>query len=368
MYLQEFHGIRVAGMACAVPNHYEKLQDYAQYFPEGEVERFCSATGIYGKYSGTGVGVTAADLGVVAAERIFEAFDIDRKTIDGLIFVTQTPDYHTPPTACVIQYRLGLENCGLVYDSNIGCTGFPFGIQMACANLAVGCEKVLLIVGDSDTNRRTDHVTKDSLLFGDAVVAIVLEKTKEDVTPIHVGIHTIGAGYQALFTPYGMKRHPLQDLYAERGEEYALRCNNACFMKGSDVFTFSIKDAPKTAKAFYERFNCSADCYDLISIHQANKMIVENVAKRIKAPMEKVPVTFDRFGNTRGASTAINICDYAQRTGIYSGNKKILNLAFGIGLNVVLADLDLDMSRCLPLIKTTEAFDDGITNFTDFEE
>lgn len=315
----------------------------------------------------TGGGITASDLGVVAANKLLDEFEIDRATIDGLIFITQTPDYQVPPTACVIQYRLGLENCGVVYDSNIGCSAFPFGIQMACADLMAGCTRVLLIAGDSTTNRRTDHITKDSLLFGDAVTVAVLEKTQEEVSPIHVGIHTIGAGYQALFAPYGMQRHPLRRLYEERGEEYALRLNNNCLMKGSDVFTFSIKDVPKVTKAFYERFNCSADSYDLISIHQANKMIVENVAKRIKAPMEKVPITFDRFGNTRGASTAINICDFAERTGTYSGNKRILNLAFGIGLNVALADFDLDMSRVLPVIKTTEVFDDGITNFTEFE-
>lgn len=77
-------------------------------------------------------------------------------------------------------------------------------------------------------------------------------------------------------------------------------------------------------------------------------------------------MSLDRFGNTRGASTALNICDYAMRKGIHTGIKHILNLAFGIGLNVAIADFELDMSRCLPIIKTSEAFDDGINNYTYF--
>jgi 3-oxoacyl-[acyl-carrier-protein] synthase-3 len=110
------------------------------------------------------------------------------------------------------------------------------------------------------------------------------------------------------------------------------------------------------------------DDYDCVSIHQANKMIVDNVAKRIKAPPEKVLWSLDRYGNTRGASTAMNICDYAEYAGVRSETKRILNLAFGIGLNIVVADFEMDMGCVLPVIKTTEVFDDGITNYSYFAD
>ncbi|WP_418940463.1 3-oxoacyl-[acyl-carrier-protein] synthase III C-terminal domain-containing protein, partial [Phascolarctobacterium faecium] len=107
--------------------------------------------------------------------------------------------------------------------------------------------------------------------------------------------------------------------------------------------------------------------FDLVSIHQANKMIIDNVAKRIKAPQEKVINSIERFGNTRGASTAVNICDYAENNNIYEGDKKILALAFGIGLNVTVASFTIDMSVCLPIIKTSEVYDDGIDSETYFK-
>ncbi len=365
MNFYEFEGIKISGMAVAVPDNHHSIMEKAHFFAEGEVQRFCESTGIWSRYMSDGIGTTTADLCVVAANKLFEAFAIDRSTVDGLILVTQTPDYFIPPTSCVIQHRLGMDDCGLVYDSNIGCTAFPFGIQMACANIKAGCKKVLLLVGDANPDRG-DETTKDGMLFGDAGTAMLLEATEEPVAPIRICIDTIGSGYKALITPYGMQRHNLYSLYRERGIDYALGYNNATIMEGSDVFTFSIKDAPKTTKAFYAHFGCSADDYDMISIHQANKMIVDNVAKRIKAPKEKVHYSLDRFGNTRGASTAVNICDYAAQNNLYSGKQKILNLAFGVGLNVTLAEIELNMSRVLPLIKTTEAFDDGITNYTYF--
>lgn len=366
MYFQEFRGVKISALAAAVPDAHERIMDYADRFSEAELEKFCKSTGIRERYSSVSVGTTAGDLCVAAAREIFRRFDIEKEEIDGLIFLSQTPDYCAPPTSCVIQHRLGLENCGVVYDSNIGCTGFPFGIQMACANLMSGCRKVLLLVGDSFTE--IPGLRKDDLLFGDGCVAAVLEKTEEPVAPVRVGVRTIGKGYPALIAPYGMWRHPLSAFYKERGLEDALAYNDKGAMHGTDVFTFSIKDAPRTAKEFLDYFGCTMEDYDCVSIHQANKMIVDNVAKRIKAPPEKVLWSLDRYGNTRGASTAMNICDYAERADVHSGSRRILNLAFGIGLSVVLADFEMDMGRVLPAVRTAEVFDDGITNYSYFAD
>lgn len=365
MYFGEFPGVKISALAAAVPDNHEQIMDYAGQFPEGEVEKFCKVIGVLERYYGMSTGITAADLCAAAAEEVFRRTGIDRDSIDGLIFLTQSPDYLVPPTSCVLQYRLGLKNCDVVYDSNIGCTGFPFGIQMACANLAAGCRRILLLVGESSY---WPVLIKDDLLFGDCGVAAVLERTEENTAPVRCGIRTLGEGYKALLTPYGLARHPAMDFYNDRGGKDTATYVNRGWMNGMDVFSFSITDAPKAAKEFLSHFEVGMEDYDLISIHQANKMIVDNVVKRIKAPKEKIHWTLDRYGNTRGASTAMNICDYAERENVHSGTKRILNLTFGIGLNIALADFELDMGNVLPIIKTSEAFDDGIDNFTYFTD
>ena len=286
----EFQGIKISAVAVAVPDRLDNIPEFATNFPPEEVKKFCETTGVWQRYNSGGLGVTTSDLRVVAAKEIFSRFDVDKSEIDGLIFVSQTPDYTVPPTSCVIQARLDLDNCGLVYDSSIGCTGFPFGVQMACANIVAGCKKVLLLVGDANPERGPIS-SKDGLLFGDCGAAILLEKTEKDVSPIQIAIETIGKGYKSLVAPYGMYRHNFSDFCHERGIDAALNYIHAPFMQGADVFTFSIKDAPKTVKAFYKHFDRTAEDYDLISIHQANKMIVNNVAKRIKAPEEKVQIS-----------------------------------------------------------------------------
>lgn len=361
----DFSGIKISALAAAVPDNCQVNMDLASKFEKGEMQKFCENTGIWERYVSKN-GVTSSDLCVTAAREIFEKHDIDKNSIDCLIFLSQTPDYIAPPTSCIIQYRLGLD-CGLVFDSNIGCTGFPYGVQMACANIMAGCKNVLLLVGDADPERGwKGNIAKDSLLFGDCGIAAVIEQS-DDAPPIRCAIHTIGSGYKSLLTPFGAARHSIMDLYKERGGEGLEEMFvNGGVMEGTDVFTFSIIDVPKTTKKFFNHFVCAAEDYDLISIHQANKMIVDNVMKRIKAPYEKVINSLERYGNTRGASTAINICDYAMREDVHSGTKHILNLAFGIGLNVAIADFELDMSCCCPIIRTKEAFNDGIDSYTYF--
>lgn len=372
----EFPGVKVSALAAAVPDHEQDLMDLAANYPEGEVQRLCETTGCWKRFISAGVGTTASDLCVAAAKEIFEKLQIDKSTIDGLIFLTQSPDYHVPPTSCVIQYRLGLENCGLVYDSNLGCAAFPYGVQLACAQIMAGCKKVLLLVGDSHPDEGCKgRIPKGALFFGDCGIASIIEKSDEKVSPIKIGINTIGKGYKALIVPYGQYRHSWNSVSKERNlQEIVMKnddimvdgVNLVDYMEGTDVFTFSIVDVPKTAKEFLKKFECGINDYDLISIHQANKMIIDHVAKRLKAPSGKVISSIDRYGNTRGASTAINICDHVQRASISEDTKHIFTLAFGVGLNIAIADFQLEMCRCLPVIKTTETFNDGITNYTYF--
>lgn len=176
----EFPGIDVSALAVAVPDNKQINMDLDSIFPDGEVKKFCENTGIWERYTSVGIGITASDLCVAAANKIFDSLDVDRASIDGLIFISQTPDYSATPTSYVIQHRLQLENCGLVYDSNIGCTGFHFGIQMACANIMGGCNRVLVLVGDAEPERGWDRkISKDSLLFGDCGVAAIVERTKK---------------------------------------------------------------------------------------------------------------------------------------------------------------------------------------------
>ena len=66
-------------------------------------------------------------------------------------------------------------------------------------------------------------------------------------------------------------------------------------------------------------------------LHQANKRIVEAIAKRLDEPMEKFPVNLEEYGNTSSASIPI-LLDELNREGKLERGQKIVLAGFGAGL------------------------------------
>lgn len=70
-------------------------------------------------------------------------------------------------------------------------------------------------------------------------------------------------------------------------------------------------------------------CYIL---HQANRRIVEAVAKRLGEPIEKFPMNLQEYGNTSSASIPI-LLDELNRAGKLEKGRKIVMAGFGAGLS-----------------------------------
>ena len=73
---------------------------------------------------------TAVDLAVAVFNNFFNEYSYDKKNIDSLIFVTQSPDYCLPTSACIVQNRVKLRKDILVFDINLGCSGFVNGLSV----------------------------------------------------------------------------------------------------------------------------------------------------------------------------------------------------------------------------------------------
>jgi 3-oxoacyl-[acyl-carrier-protein] synthase-3 len=72
----------------------EKIEDNDQLaaeFPKWDMDLIYSKTGIRARHIAA-PDQCASDLGVAAAERLFKRHKVDPKTIDFLLFCTQSPD------------------------------------------------------------------------------------------------------------------------------------------------------------------------------------------------------------------------------------------------------------------------------------
>ena len=161
----------IKALAYNLPEKILDNEQVAAMFPEWTVEKIEKKIGIKERHI-TADGETASDLAVGAAEKLFSANNIDRETIDYLIFVTQSPDYHLPTTACLIQTRLGLSKKITAIDVNLGCSGFVTGLSLAKAVVVSGQAKnVLLLTAETYNPRSSDNLYMD----GPAILNYSLE-------------------------------------------------------------------------------------------------------------------------------------------------------------------------------------------------
>ena len=344
----EFKNVRIAGVAAGVPKNIasnlhptEDDQFSDAYSPED----FVKTTGVEERrVSRT---LTTSDLSYAAAEQLIDDLKWDKKDIDVLIFVSQTPDYILPATACILQDRLGLSKDCYATDISLGCSGWVYGLSSVASLLGRGsCKKGLLLCGDAKKRFKVSNQLRDPL-FGSAGTATAIE-FEEGAKGFQFHFGTDGSGFDAIITPDGGARSPFKTESFEFEEiEGKQMCRMQTRMKGMDVFAFGISTAPKSVKKLGEHFGFNYLDYDYFVFHQANMKMNNMIKKKLKLDDEKVPSCMYHFGNTSSASVPLTIV--TQLKGKCENNKKLICCGFGVGLswgtvaidfnNVVVSDL-----------------------------
>ena len=299
----EIKNVALRGVTGTVPNHPVKSAELP-FFTKEEANTFDATVGIKNRYIASD-NVCASDLCFDAAERLIAGLGWEKETIDILLFASVTGDYKTPPTSAILQDRLGLPSTSFVLDVPMGCCGCMYCINVAGNLLTAGTVKrAIILVGDTAMRMGNPNDKSRVPLFGDCGTALALEydTTANDIV---IDFNTLGAGYQALMTPHGGYRHPVtKDSFLE--EDFGngiIRAPKDALINGMDVFSFAITKPPISVKKMIETQGLDKDNdIDFFLIHQANKLIVDRLVKKLKFPQEKVPYNLQEFGNLGGAS------------------------------------------------------------------
>lgn len=302
MALWEIKNVAVRGVTGTVPNHAVKTADF-DIFTKEEADIFDNTVGIKNRYIGPD-DMCTSDLCFDAAERLLAALGWEKETVDILIFGSVTGDYKTPPTAGILQHRLGLPNSTFVLDIPMGCCGSMYAINVAGNLLSAGSVKrALLLVGDTALRMGSMKDKSRVPLFGDSGTAMALEYDPE-AKDIIIEFNTLGSGYEALITPHGGFRHPIsaESFIEEDFGNGIIRAPKDTLINGMDVFSFAISRPPISIKKMMEKYELTTENVDYFLIHQANKLIVDRIVKKLKLPPEKVPYDLQEFGNLGGAS------------------------------------------------------------------
>lgn len=350
-------GIKVAGISSAVPNTKVDNTEYNNVFDEDTVRKTIESTGVKSTYHSIGK-QTASDLAYVAAKKLIEKKGINPAEIGILLFVSAHHDYIAPATAFVIQKQIGIPEDSIVFDINLGCSGFVYGMQIG-ASLLQNCvaNKALILFGDS-SSRVVSPKDTSRLLFGDSGAALLLEKTSDDSDVMSFGLKSDGTRFNEIYVPAGGFRHMNGSHELKMEEDGRERSDYHSHMNGTNVFVFSVTDVPKLVREFMKDKEITPDDVDMLFMHQPNMFIIKNLLKKLKFPEEKAPVTIDRYGNTSAVSIPITMCDYYGEK--KDGKKNMLLLGFGIGLSWGVANVTIDTENILPVINSDYCFEDGL--------
>lgn len=340
--------IRVAGIASAIPSSVRTADDDIKSFGK-EILKINENIGVKNRHVVKEDQCTS-DLCLVAAKQLLGELNWSCDMVDVLIFVTQTPDYILPATACILQQALGLAKNCVAFDVNLGCSGYVYGLWLASSLIKSGsASRVLILVGDTVSRITSPHDRSVATLFGDAGTATVLEKVEGITAPMFFKLGTDGKGAQNLIVPSGGFRQPRSIETKKRNSDAQgnLRGPEDLYMNGSEIFTFVISEILPLISSTLAYAGLSVDTVDAFVMHQANFFMLKYVAKRLNIPTEKLLLTLAEYGNTSSASIPLTITHH------FAGKNRVLNTqlvlaGFGVGYSWGAVALNLDKDTVLP--------------------
>ena len=376
--------IRILGTGSCLAEKEVSNDELAKYVDTSD-EWISSRTGI--KNRRIAVKETTTSMAVEAAERALEMAGKSAENVELIVLATVTPDYYTPSGACQVQAAIGADKA-IAFDVNAACSGFVFALNVAKMYIETGFVKNALVIGSETLSKILDWNDRGTcVLFGDGAgaaigadkaiafdvnaacsgfvfalnVAKMYIETGFVKNALVIGSETLskildwndrgtcvlfGDGAGAAYIEESDKGiiSIVQGSIGKKG--MVLNCesrktNNIfvkdeinhdyLYMDGQEVYKFAVRQCPKCLQEALDKAGMTVDDVDYFVLHQANVRIIESVAKRLKAPLEKFPTTLDYTGNMSAASVPVLLDQLVRKHGLKRGDKIAMS-AFGAGL------------------------------------
>ena len=293
----------------------ENLASLKSVNPDWDVDRILSTTGINNRYCSSDT-ETALDLAVEAGKKLHGQLD----DIDLLIFVTQSPDYILPTTACIAQDRLGLSKHIAAFDINLGCSGYVYALSVVGSLMEANqASRALILCADTYTKYISIHDRTSRPLFSDAGSATIITKSEGDINlgPFIYG--TDGSGADSLVV-----RNSASKIESDKTSDF--------YMNGAEVLLFTMSSVPRGVRQLLDKASMSIDDVDYFLFHQASKVVMSNIATKLSLDDKKFLTNYQDHGNTVSCTIPILLKQKID-AGIVKRGDKLMMFGFGVGLS-----------------------------------
>ena len=321
----------IKGISYYLPEQVVTNEELVKEFPEWSAEKVAQKVGVDSRHLAA-EDETAGDMAEKAACILFKEYSIDPKSIDFLMFCSQSPDYFLPSTACVLQNRLRIPTTAGAFDYNLGCSGCVYGMAIAKGLIAAGiAQNVLLLTAETYNKYLHPSDKSNRTIFGDGAAACLI--STEGFAEIgEFSLGTDGSGANNLIVKTGASRQKEATGKFVEDEEGHIWYDDYLYMNGGAIFNFTLDTVPSMMKEILEKNKLGKDQIDYYIFHQANKFMLNTIRKVCVLPKEKFYVNLATTGNTVSSTILIGLKDCIDNSTIKPGNK-ILITGFGVGLS-----------------------------------
>jgi len=306
----------ITGWGKCVPPAVLTNDDLATFMDTSD-EWIRSRTGIQERRI-SAVGTSA--MATIAARNALAAADCDPMEVDLIIVGTCTADEIIPNVASKVQRDLGAKNAA-AFDLNAACSSFFYAMHFATSTIRMGMHKKVLIIGAERLSRILDWTKRESaVLFGDGAGAMLLEASENETGLLSSKISCDADARDVLALDFGMSF----DRYNFDG---IMEFN----FIGQEIFKRAVKGMSAAVEGVFQETGLSINDVDALIPHQANKRLIDFLAKMCKVPDGKTMVNIEKYGNTSSATLPIAFTE-ALETGMVRPGDTIVSAVFGGGL------------------------------------
>lgn len=306
----------ITGWGKCVPPAIMTNDDLATFLETSD-EWIRTRTGIEERrvsYVGTSV------LARIAAENALAAAGVNAAEVDLIIVGSCTADEIIPNMASKVQKELGATHAA-AFDLNAACSSFLYAMHYATASIRAGMHKKVLIIGAERLTRILDWTQRESaVLFGDGAGAMLLEASDKEVGLMASKVTCDAEARDVLSLDFGMS-------FDRYGFDGMMEFN----FEGQEIFKRAVKGMSAAINDVFEATGITVDDIDVLIPHQANKRLIDFLAKMCKVPEAKTMVNIQKYGNTSSATLPIAFCE-ALETGMIKPGDTIISAVFGGGL------------------------------------
>ncbi|HEY2700573.1 MAG TPA: ketoacyl-ACP synthase III [Pseudonocardiaceae bacterium] len=267
-----------------------------------------------------------SDLAAKAVSRALEHAGLPPGRVDYLIVATSTGDFPQPPTASIVQ-GLTATTAAACLDINVVCTGFVYALELARCLVSANPGTHAVVAGADVYSRILDFGDRrTAILFGDGAGAAVVGEVQPGYGIIDVELGTRGDAEHLIKVPAGGSRCPASARTVADGGHYFT-------MRGRDVREFVLGNVPAVLEKLLARAGTGLAEIDCFVPHQANGVLLGELAGQCGLADTHTHLVLDRYGNIGSASVPVALDD-AVRSGVIGDGSLVLLAAFGGGMSV----------------------------------